>query len=704
MSEEQPPGGGDSSPKISPTERGIGLALAVAVLLTFIVLVLNPRSMDGGTMAIVRFLAATFAGIAGYLFSGNLGLEAKIPWSKTQIRATGAFAAFVLVLFLFFVGVPGLDDTDKSKHGTDSSGTEQSRSPISVQYWIGFNGYPTLTLSFLNQKFDSEVISQILSEVFATDKRPIIHSENPVFKNIEKFIRESRNQDTLIRVNKENEQLTYYSNNPKVLKKKDDGNSGKKLNINNNDGSIKRSRSNLIPADRIVYESETDNFHFASLLMPFQAANEEAKYTSLVIDKYVETGSEYRIVQFPKLSSFNKLAILDDWSGEDVNTSNNIWIKRLIEGNPSSRGFFAFVYYLKKSLTVNQEKGCGSDPIPESWVWRYMPSPYVMFLDIENKNSSVIQIGSVDIGLLEKSSYELTPTDRRSSLASIYSKQTQAFDMPLQPNQHLFIPIEFGFDTESQRKAFEEFENIPQSSSKEGIETVDDVTSTEIYIGKPLSKQKYIESGCDKDGLSGSHKCIETSSQKVSLRKDFISKLESLEEVLNRVPKRFAVGSILSVSSIEIDGRKIDIRPPKDEANLSIPFKRTAIRGLSCPHLLVFSPYQERWFYLGTVITGRNSKYLKSYDHRNLDIKASKIRLEEREKEVSYIDSIAIEFTDPKTQSPRKVSPPIPELLYVDEKYLTLNQGDSFEINLGNMVPPGATNLKFEINGYYETL
>jgi CDP-diglyceride synthetase len=102
MSEEDP----KSSAQVSAAERGIALALAVAVLVVFIFLVLSPRTMDGGTLAIVRFLAATFAGIAGYLFSGNLGLEAKMPLNKTQIKATGGFAAFVLVLFLFFVGVP----------------------------------------------------------------------------------------------------------------------------------------------------------------------------------------------------------------------------------------------------------------------------------------------------------------------------------------------------------------------------------------------------------------------------------------------------------------------------------------------------------------------------------------------------------------------------------------------------------------------
>ncbi|MDJ0735785.1 MAG: COR domain-containing protein [Nostocaceae cyanobacterium] len=102
----KPPEKPNPPPRISTVERGIALTMALAVLVTFIVLVLYPRSMNSGTLAIVRFLAATFAGIAGYLFSGNIGLEAKIPLNKTQLRATGAFAAFVLVLFIFFVGVP----------------------------------------------------------------------------------------------------------------------------------------------------------------------------------------------------------------------------------------------------------------------------------------------------------------------------------------------------------------------------------------------------------------------------------------------------------------------------------------------------------------------------------------------------------------------------------------------------------------------
>ncbi|MDB9465450.1 COR domain-containing protein [Dolichospermum circinale] len=95
-------------PPISSAERGIALAMALAVLITFIVLILNPRSMNGNALAIVRFLASAFAGIAGYLVSGDLGLQSSIPFmrTKTQVKATGAFAAFVLVFLLFYMGVP----------------------------------------------------------------------------------------------------------------------------------------------------------------------------------------------------------------------------------------------------------------------------------------------------------------------------------------------------------------------------------------------------------------------------------------------------------------------------------------------------------------------------------------------------------------------------------------------------------------------
>ncbi|MBN4000764.1 COR domain-containing protein [Nostoc sp. LPT] len=121
------------NPQISPAERGIALAMALAVLIVFIVLVLNPRAMEGGTLAIIRFLAAAFAGISGYLLTGSLGLEAYVPLSKTNIKATGAFAAFVLVLLLFFYGVPASENSDKPKPISDAKTTITAIASVNQQ-------------------------------------------------------------------------------------------------------------------------------------------------------------------------------------------------------------------------------------------------------------------------------------------------------------------------------------------------------------------------------------------------------------------------------------------------------------------------------------------------------------------------------------------------------------------------------------------
>lgn len=94
------------SHKISNSERGIALGFSGAVLVTLIFLVLHPQLIQTEALAIIRFLAAIFAGIAGYLFAGNLEIKAKIPLNNTQIRAAGAFAAFIVVLLIFFYGVP----------------------------------------------------------------------------------------------------------------------------------------------------------------------------------------------------------------------------------------------------------------------------------------------------------------------------------------------------------------------------------------------------------------------------------------------------------------------------------------------------------------------------------------------------------------------------------------------------------------------
>ncbi len=76
----------------------------------FIILLFNPdfvSKMNDLSQGMVKVITAIFAAMTVYSFSGELKLEAKIPQlNQTKIRATGALAAFVLVLLLLFVDIP----------------------------------------------------------------------------------------------------------------------------------------------------------------------------------------------------------------------------------------------------------------------------------------------------------------------------------------------------------------------------------------------------------------------------------------------------------------------------------------------------------------------------------------------------------------------------------------------------------------------
>lgn len=105
-------GGFQPLSRLSSTERGIAYGLACAVVVTLITLVLYPRVMNGGTLAIVRFLAALASGLSAYLFLGEVQIQGTIR--KTAVRASGGFALFIIVLLLFFYGVPSSDSEGKS--------------------------------------------------------------------------------------------------------------------------------------------------------------------------------------------------------------------------------------------------------------------------------------------------------------------------------------------------------------------------------------------------------------------------------------------------------------------------------------------------------------------------------------------------------------------------------------------------------------
>ncbi|ASC73681.1 putative GUN4 domain-containing protein [Halomicronema hongdechloris C2206] len=86
-------------------ERFIGLLLAIGVVIVFVFFLFLPPDINQLTLPIIRFLAALAAGLSAYLFAGSLDFVGSLS-NRIQVKAAGAFAAFIAVFFLFSHGLP----------------------------------------------------------------------------------------------------------------------------------------------------------------------------------------------------------------------------------------------------------------------------------------------------------------------------------------------------------------------------------------------------------------------------------------------------------------------------------------------------------------------------------------------------------------------------------------------------------------------
>ena len=128
-------------------ERLIALGLAGVVIVTLITYVFFlPEKTDQASVGIVRFLAALVAGLSAYLFAGDLDIEGKVPFGKLGVRASGAFAAFLAILLLFYWGIP----PEPQNGDSETSGSTVTPAEIDVSQNI------SLGERLLIQSSDSE--------------------------------------------------------------------------------------------------------------------------------------------------------------------------------------------------------------------------------------------------------------------------------------------------------------------------------------------------------------------------------------------------------------------------------------------------------------------------------------------------------------------------------------------------------------------
>ena len=671
-------------------ERIIAIILASGVLLTFVLIIFNPQQLNTSTFAIIRFLAAFTAAVAGFLFIGTLELSVNL--NKGIIKGTGAFAIFIAVFLLFYHELPSDSNQDFERK---NSGLEPglfrgsySSNFIDYRHLTGNNEYPVL--SFVATKFPEE-----FNYILGLETPPIIQSKNPVYESIQKFRNESGNKDLVSRyLTPSGYEYTYHDNDRTIV-------ANEQLNASYEEKTITKEvyEKKIFNQNSEEYENEIMNrdgegneFTYAPIYAELQSSLNDAKWTSIMgtdvilsalPDQSLSLGkisaSGGSILQFPKLLSLK----YDDKMPNAVHT----WIKKVISENPNQRGLVGYTYsYLDKSL-ISKFKSpenffldpCGMGPS----VSRLTASPYIRFLDIWNPSDLSMNLESMELQMISKNSYKLTEVDQRDQLFNKISTKESKIKIRISPNQHLLIPTEFGFDNRAiELGDYLNYFNFDSNSLSK-------IINKALYVSRPYLKPFNNEPN------------LEKITNTISLDKDFTKSTTSIDSLINSIPKRLAVGSIININSITVNGRKITIDPPLNEPEYSLS---AYFAYGSCPYLLVLDSDDKPFRKLGTILTGVESEKSKQTKLYRLNDRPLKVKIEERDPEITYLDSLSFIYQDTQTQELKEVFYPLAELQKIDQQYFLLHQRESLEIDLNKILPDTASNIKLKINGYYELI
>lgn len=628
----------DNQPnKSSNWEKIAAICLATIVLCTFILYVFNPPPTADGTLALIRFLAAFLAGLAAFLFVGNLNLEGSIPGlnDKVKVKAAGGFAAFLIVFFLFYYQVK-----------PEGNSKQPDMQPITI-----WGSYPTLAL------FDPEhpVTPEILVDELDIDKTPLVFQLSPVFESIQKFIFESGNRDFI--------SLIDSSPYARVVNSINHNTKTNSSFLGNN--NVTQTQSEFEQDSLIIESHGAHSAIYNPILMEFFDDEEEAAWT---------VAYDRNIYQYPKLSDIGKSKLALSERGQT-------WIRNVINANPELRGLIGYSYPYITDLQ-------------DGWLGCVIPSPvsiklllpYVKFIDISNPHEEAIQLNSIiyQIAFEDENPYILRDSTKRSILLKNASTKKANLNFILQPRRHLLIPIEFGFQL---------------SKNERGTNPIRGFSSNVIYLLSPES-ESINGNLLDVDESKNIQTFNKTVIEEIRLSDNFLKNVKYSLSELN-IPAKIAIGSVLNTKALIVDGRKISIPQPADSFSASIA---QMIGVGSCPYLLIYNPNKGYWIDLGTVLFGRSSKDLQNIEIYGIGSDSSKIKLQERENEVTYLDYLAIVYDEPDTEITREVVPNIPKIDKPDNRYLVLNKGEELEINVEELVPENARNIRVKIEGYYERI
>lgn len=564
----------------------------------------------------------------------------------------------------------------------DFQGDYSQQDFIEYRHLTGVNEYPTL--SFLEDE-----LPQKLMTILGINNTPIIYRGNSILSSLERFANESNNK-YLLTYKFVGANITYSINNNNLTRRGTqsshfDGSEGINKSVYNTSKEVFTQSQENFEKHTLDYAREDKNFEFAPVSANFENIEEEAVWTSILEDEYSQNYGT--ILHYPKLSKIHLTRRADTW------------IKNIIKINPHVRGFILFSYLYIQSL--EQQFGMCSFNL-ESLVSCIPPNPYIRFVDIKNIQNKAIKIESISFNIIEKNDYELTNLTDRTQLLSNGKKVTQKINILLNPQNHLLIPIEFGFDTESHAKMFKYY-------SQQMPENLASFISKKLYVAKmPDDNSDFNNIVEDLDSRNINISDIYYSSpeqinqlicDEVQFSEKFAAEIKTPEDLFTSIPRRFAVGSFMDVTSLKINGQDIKIDTPSD-----IPLFSMSVYFAygSCPYLLIYNFKKGYWIDCGTILYGKEDKKLEGTEVYNLGRDISKIKIEERDKEVTYIKSLSIIFTEENTNKIQEIYPQSIQRIIKAQGCLILKQRQFIVIDLENILPENAVDIKLKISGYYE--
>ena len=560
----------------------------------------------------------------------------------------------------------GLLEGFKNLSPDNFSGSYSVKKSVIYRHLTAINEYPTL--SFLEPIFPSK-----LKTVLGIKNTPIVFTNNQILNYIQDFTIESGNEFLIAATFRCASGINYYINNNNVTKR------GRYSSGDKSTSKEEFSQSQEdFEKDILDYSREDKNFIFAAVTSRFQNNIEQADWTSIIPD---------RILQYPKLSQVRSLGRRDTW------------IKQIIDKNPDIRGFILFIYsYIN---TFHERFGICSF---EDAAYCIPPTPYLRFIDIKNVQNIPIKIESITFNKVESKEYILTNVGHRKELLADGNHFTERVDILLQPEQHLLIPTEFGFDTKAHQKSFKYY-------SQELPENLSDFLNKKLHVAKIPEKSDIFHDFVRHLGSKNLNVhelyyfCPEQInpliSDEIHFSQDFLATLKSAKNLFDSIPKRFAVGSFMDVISLQVDGKEEKIDTPNNEPKFSMS---VYFAYGSCPYLLVYNSKKGYWIELGTVLTGKEQKFLQDVEVYHIGDNISKIKIEERDNEITYIKSLSILYNNSISGVEEEIVPLLIDLATKEEEYFVLHQGQSMEISLENLIPINALNVRLKISGYYEIL